>query len=184
LLLIAAIAAGTVLTVEHSKNRALADSQRELKNTALILSQQIDRSFQAIELVEKSVAVRVNSLGITSSQDFVRQMSGQDVDLMLKASISGLEQADYLQIISADGDIIGSTRALPAAVNISDRAHFITLKSNEHLTTYFSLPVLSRTNGDWTVYQNRRLTAPDGNFLGMVSVADNLRLHLPAAPKW
>ncbi len=173
-LLVAAVAVGTVLTVEDSKNRALAESQRELKNTALVLSQQIDRSFQAIELVEKSVAVRVQSLGVASGEDFVRQMSGRDAQLMLKASISGLEQADYLQIASADGDIISSSRDMLNPVNIVDREHFITLKSNAQLTTYFSQPVLSRTDGDWTLYQDRRLTAANGTFLGLVTGAITL----------
>ena len=170
-LLVAAIVGGTAWTVENSKNRALADSQRELKNIALILSQQLDHSFQAIDLVEKSVALRVQSLAVVSSQDLVRQMSGRDVNLMLKASVSGLEQADYLQIISADGDVISSSRDMLTPVNIADREHFITLKSDARLTAYFSAPVLSRTDGNWTIYQDRRLTAPNGNFLGLVSMA-------------
>ena len=172
--LVAGIAAGTAWTVQNSKNRALADSQRELKNTALILSQQLDRSFQAIDLVEKSVAVRVQSLGVVSSQDLLRRMSGQDAALMLKAGISGLEQVDYLQIFNADGDVVSSSLAVPPAINIADRDHFIRLKTGDQLTTNFSAPVLSRTDGTWTVFQNRRLTAPDGTFIGVVSAAVTL----------
>jgi diguanylate cyclase (GGDEF)-like protein/PAS domain S-box-containing protein len=172
--LVAGIAAGTAWTVQNSKNRALADSQRELKNTALILSQQLDRSFQAIDLVEKSVAVRVQSLGVVSSHDLLRRMSGQDAALMLKAGISGLEQVDYLQIFNADGDVVSSSLAVPPAINIADRDHFIRLKTGNHLTTNFSAPVLSRTDGTWTVFQNRRLTAPDGTFIGVVSAAVTL----------
>jgi diguanylate cyclase (GGDEF)-like protein/PAS domain S-box-containing protein len=174
LLLVATIAGGIAWTVENSKNRALADSQRELKNTALILSQQLDRSFQAVDLVEKSVAVRVQSLGVISSQDLTRQMSGRDVEFMLRASISGLEQADYLQIFDADGDVVSSSLAVPTGINIADRDHFLKLKADNQLTTNFSAPVLSRTDGAWTMYQNRRLTAPNGSFLGVVSAAVTL----------
>jgi diguanylate cyclase (GGDEF)-like protein/PAS domain S-box-containing protein len=173
-LLVTGIATGTAWTVQNSKNRAMADSQRELKNTALILSQQLDRSFQAIGLVEESVAVRVQSLGVVSSQDLVRRLSGQDAALMLKASISGLEQADYIQIFDADGDVVSSSLAVPPVINIADRDHFIRLKTDKQMTTNFSAPVLSRTDGTWTVYQNRRLTAPDGTFLGVVSTAVTL----------
>jgi diguanylate cyclase (GGDEF)-like protein/PAS domain S-box-containing protein len=175
LLFVTAIAVVTTLTVENFKNRALADSQRELKNTALILSQQIDRSFQAIELVEKSVAVKVQSLGIASSEDFVRNMSRQDVQLMLKASISGLEQANILNIVSANGDVISSSGNIQVpTVNIADREHFVVLKSNEQLTTYMSRPVVSRTDGSWTLYQDRKLTAANGKFLGVVTGAITL----------
>ena len=90
--LIAAIVVSTAIMVGHFRDRALADSERELKNTALILAEQFDRSFQAIELVQSSVVEKVQSLGIASSEDFARQMSGQDVNVLLKASISGLVQ--------------------------------------------------------------------------------------------
>ena len=54
-LLIAAIAAGTAMMVGSFRDRALFDSGLELKHTALILAEQIDRSFQSLELVQQSV---------------------------------------------------------------------------------------------------------------------------------
>ncbi len=103
-------------------------------------------------------------------------MSGPDIALLLEASISGLEQVNSLQIINSDGDVISSSRELQApAVNIADRDHFVAVKSNDQLTTYFSRPVRSRTDGRWTLYQVFRLTAPDGTFLGLVAGAIPLR---------
>jgi hypothetical protein len=58
LLFIAAIAVCTAAMVDSFRDRVLADIERELKNTALILAEQIDRSFQAID----SVVVKVRSL--------------------------------------------------------------------------------------------------------------------------
>ena len=79
-LLIAAIVIITVIIVSNLRDRALFNSERELKNTALILAEQLDLSFQSIELVQNSVVAKIRSLGIASSQDFMRQMSGQDVN--------------------------------------------------------------------------------------------------------
>src|SRR4051812_21562129 len=49
--LITAIAAGTAILLLGLRDRALANSEREMKNTALILAEQSDRAFQTLELV-------------------------------------------------------------------------------------------------------------------------------------
>ena len=124
-LLISAIAVSTAITVDSFRNRALVDSERELKNTALILAEQLDRSFQAVELVQSSVMEKIQSLGIASSEDYGRQMSGQDVHLMLKTSISGLVQVDAVTLINADGKLLNFSRYCPIPeVNVADRDYF------------------------------------------------------------
>ena len=111
--------------VDNLRDRALFDSERELKNTALILAEQIDRTFQAIDLVQSSVIEKIQSLGISSSEDYARRMSGQDVHLMLKASTSGLVQAYAISLINADGQLINFSRFWPAPdINVADREFF------------------------------------------------------------
>ena len=54
-LLIAVIAIGTVLMVNHFRDRALATTERELANTVLFLARHLDREFDEIELVQKDL---------------------------------------------------------------------------------------------------------------------------------
>src|SRR4051812_17153681 len=105
-LLIATIAVGTAIMVGNFRARALADSERELKNTALILAAQIERSFQAVELVQRSLMERIKALGIDSSEDYARQVSGQAVHLMLKDKINGLVHVDAIALVDGDGKLI------------------------------------------------------------------------------
>jgi len=171
-LLIAAIAIGTTIMVLNSRDRALADSERELKNTALILAEQVERNFQAIELIQASIIERIQSLGISSSEDFERRMSSPEMHQILKDKISGLPYIDAVTLISADGKLINLSRFWPVpANNISDRDRFIALKSNPQLKTYIGEPVHNRTTGTWTIHHARRLTAPNGDFLGLVQGA-------------
>lgn len=90
--LIAAIGIGTAIMADNLRDRALRESERELKNTALILAEQLDRSLQAIDMVQSSVIEKIQSHSIASSDDYTRRMSGRDVHLMLKASTSGLSK--------------------------------------------------------------------------------------------
>jgi diguanylate cyclase (GGDEF)-like protein/PAS domain S-box-containing protein len=169
MLLIAAIVVGTAILVGNLRDRALLDSKRELNNTALILAEQIDRSFQAVDLVQSSVIDRIQSLGIVSSQDYSRRMSGQDVYQMLKASSSGLVQIYALSLINADGRLLNFSRFWPGPdINVADREFFNVLKSNPPLTSFISLPGRNRTDGALTLFLARKVAAANGDFLGLV----------------
>jgi diguanylate cyclase (GGDEF)-like protein len=174
-LLIAAIVLSTAIMVGNFRNHAMADSKRELKNTALILAEQIDRSFQEIELVQSNVMEKIQSLGIVSSEDYADQMSRHDVHLMLKTIISGLVHVDAITLINADGRLLNFSRFWPIPeLKVADRDYFKALKSDPQLTSYISLPARNRGNGEWTVFFARKLMAPNGEFLGLVLVAIEL----------
>ncbi len=155
--------------VGNLRDRALLESERELKNTALILAEQIDRTFQAIDLVQSSVLEKIQSLGIASSEDYTRRMSGEDVHQMLKASTSGLVQIYAISLINADGRLINFSRFWPGPeISVADREFFIALKTDPEMTSYISQPGHNRTNGAWTLFLVRKVTAANGEFLGLV----------------
>src|SRR6266853_532152 len=104
--LIAAIAAGTSVLIFHFRARALAGGERELSNTALILAEQTERSFQSLELVQTNVIERMQAVGIASPEEFERRMSGQDVHMMLKDKIGGLPHVESLALFGPDGNLI------------------------------------------------------------------------------
>ena len=167
--LIAAIVIGTAIMVGNLRDRSLLDSQRELKNTALILAEQIDRTFQGIDLVQSSVLEKIKSLGIASSEDYTRRMSGEDIHQMLKASTSGLVQIYAVSLINADGRLLNFSRFWPGPeINVADREFFTVLKSNPQVTSYISQSGHNRTNGAWTLFLVRKVTAANGEFLGLV----------------
>ena len=168
-LLIAAIVVSTSIMVDNLRDSALFDSERELKNTALILAEQIDRSFQAVDLVQSGVIEKIETLGIASSEDFARRLSGEDVHQMLKTSISGVVQASAITLINADGRLLNFSRYWPGPdINIDDREFFNVLKSDSRLMSYVSLPGHNRTDGAWTLVLARKVTAANGDFLGLV----------------
>jgi diguanylate cyclase (GGDEF)-like protein len=167
--LVAAIVISTAIMVGNLRERALLESERELKNTALILAEQIDRTFQAIDLVQSSVLERIQSLGIASSEDYTGRMSGEDVHQMLKASTSGLVQIYAISLINADGRLLNFSRSWPGPqLSVADRDFFVALKTNPEMTSYISQPGHNRTNGAWTMFLVRKVTAANGEFLGLV----------------
>jgi diguanylate cyclase (GGDEF)-like protein len=158
-----------VLLLSNLRERAIADSERELQNTALILAAQTDRAFQAVDLVESSVIERMQSLGIVSSEDFDRLMSTYDTHVVLKDKISGLPHIDVVALVNSRGTLMNYSRGWPPPRNdLSDRSYFERLKSDPQLTSFVSEPIRNRGTGTWTIYLVRKVTGPKREFLGVI----------------
>jgi diguanylate cyclase (GGDEF)-like protein len=168
-ILVAAIALGTAVTIGNFRERALDNSERELENTVLLLARHFDQQLQQLELVQKSMVEQVRSAPIASRDDFRREMSGDDVHLMLKARIYALPEVNNLNLIDADGKLINSANSWPVPpVYIADREYFRALKADPQLMAILSEPVLNRLSGTWTTILARKLIGPNGEFLGAV----------------
>jgi PAS domain S-box-containing protein len=175
MLLVAAVAISAGLILSNLHSRALADSERELENIALVLAEQIDRTFQALDLVQTSLIERMKTLGITSTGDYERQMSSQDIHLTLKDKIASLPQVDAVILINSNGKVTNFSRYWPIpTISVADREHFKVFQSDAQLTSYVSKPERNRATGTWTMYLARKLTAPNGELLGLVTGAMEL----------
>jgi diguanylate cyclase (GGDEF)-like protein len=165
----AAVTVTTVLLLSNLRDRAIADSERELQNTALVLAAQTDRAFQAIDLVESSVIERMQSLGIVSSEDFDRGMSTHETNAVLQDKLSGLPHIDVIALVNSRGTLINYSRGWPVPRNdLSDRSYFNKLKSDPQLTSFVSEPIRNRGTGTWTIYLVRKVTGPSGEFFGEI----------------
>src|SRR5215467_12614532 len=123
--LAAVVVAATAVMVIDLRERALAASERELKNTALVLAEQTDRAFHAIEVVQATMIERLRQPDIRSSEDHDREMSRHDVHLMLKDRTAGLEYLEAVSVVSAKGRILNFSRFWPVPdVDVSDRDYF------------------------------------------------------------
>jgi signal transduction histidine kinase len=169
LVLVAAIAISTAFLLSNLREQALADSERELQNIALVLAEQADRTFQALELVQTSLIERMQSHGIDSREEYQREVSGHDMHLILKDKIDTLPQVDAVAVIDADGKLINSSRFWPIpAIDVSDREFFKTLKADAPLRYFVTEPILNSSTNSWTLYLARKIAGPNSEFIGLV----------------
>ncbi|HEY4920396.1 MAG TPA: EAL domain-containing protein [Xanthobacteraceae bacterium] len=174
--LIVAIACGTASMISNVRNRALIDSERELQNIALVLAAQTDRIFDAAERVQIDLIESFKARGIGSSEDFERKWSGYDVHLLLKDKIVGLPYVGTFSLFNADGKLFNFSRSWPTPpINVADRDFFIALKSNPRLTSFVSRPIPNRATGTWVVQIARRVSGPNGEFIGLATAAIELQ---------
>jgi PAS domain S-box-containing protein len=168
-LLSCVIIAGTVTVIVDLRVRARADTERELRNMALVLAEQIDRSFEALALVESGLIERTDKLGILSADKLQNYMSTYEAHLMLKDTINGLPHIESVAVTDARGTIINFSRAWPIPhINVSDRTYFKTLTRDRSLTSVLSEPILNRTTGTWSIYLARKFVAENGEMFGII----------------
>jgi diguanylate cyclase (GGDEF)-like protein/PAS domain S-box-containing protein len=169
ILLIAAITVGTAIMAGNFRERALNNSKRELENTVLLLSRHFNQQMEDFEVVQKDIIAHMRSSGIVSSENFRRQMSGRDIHLMLKSKMSALSYVGGITVFDTDGQLINTSLMWPTpALNVADRSFFKAFKNDPRSPEMLIEPVHSRVTGIWTTVIARKMTGPNGEFIGVV----------------
>ena len=163
------LALGAGLLVFQLRRDALDNSGQELQRLALVLADQAERTFEAVELVQDSLVERLQNDGIKSPEQFRQRMTGLAAHEDMRSRIHGLPQLDALIAVDADGSLLNFSHYWPPPpVTLVDRDYFKALKTNSALTTYFGEPVFNRGTGTLTQHLARKVTGPDGQFLGLI----------------
>jgi len=168
--LVAVVIVATVSLLLNLRDHALAEKTRALESLTLVLAEQIDRSFQSIELIQTSEIERMRNLGIASAKDFERQVSGYDTHQRLKDRVSALPYIDAIVLTDAEGKLVNFSRAWPIPnVKVPDNDPHEAFIADPHLTYLVGEPLRSPSTGSWVVPIARKFIGPNGEFLGVVT---------------
>ena len=96
-LLVAAIFAGTIMMIGEFRERALANSERELENTVLLLTRHFDQQFDDSDTIAADVISRLRVSGVATPENFGERMSASDAHEILRSKAGVLS---YLGDIS------------------------------------------------------------------------------------
>ncbi|WP_370677504.1 EAL domain-containing protein [Pleomorphomonas sp. PLEO] len=149
--------------------------ERQLKiqtTIADVTSDEINRSFQAMELVLIGVSDYIKSQAIEDKTALSDAMSTEPANDLLRARISGLTFLDALTVIDETGRVLATTRVWPTPdFNFGDRQYFKIMKSMLGAPTYLSPPLIGRIAGRPNLVLAHRLTTASGKFLGVINAA-------------
>ena len=165
---IAAMVATTGAVAFRRHEEELAGAARELRTLDLLLAAETGRSFQSVGLVLDNVAEQIGAEGGLTPAAVAERQAGRAVHDALAARVAGVPQLDAVTIVSASGKLVNYSRGWPIPdVHLEDRDYFKALRDGRD-RTFLSEPVVNRGSGTPTLYLARRLSAPDGTFLGLV----------------
>jgi diguanylate cyclase (GGDEF)-like protein/PAS domain S-box-containing protein len=171
-LLIAAITIGTAIMAANFRERALSSAERELENTVLLLARHFDQQLTDFIAVQKDIAAQIRSAGISSPADFKAKMSTPETQEALRDRVGGHSDFAGVHVFDSEGTLINSSEYWPAPdIKIADRAYFKTAKSAAAAEPVSIELVRGRFSRDWTTVIAYRITAANGEFLGLVTRA-------------
>ena len=168
-LLIAAVAAGTGVIIDRSRDKAIQTSHRELQSTALLLARHFERQIRDFEAVQESFARTVDGNAGTAG-DFRQRLSTEDIHELLRTKVNESPDFSGVNIFDAKGDYINSSERWPVpSINISDRAYFKAFKSGATPLPLLIEVVHSRVSNGQTVVLARKIMNSRGEFVGIIT---------------
>ena len=170
LLMMAGLAAWMINDLRSSYRQTLDSTRKEMESLSAVIESNVLTTIAKIDVVLGETAYSftpvMTNLG---SRDLKKANHGL---LRLMAYIPEV-QKDSLRVIDAEGRVVfnaGLTAELPKVI-VEDRAYFQRQKHDPDAGLVVSEPLLSRFTGRWLITLSRRMTGPDGQFLGLVQAA-------------
>ena len=173
-LAIAAIVGANVLILVQLRHSTLREVQDNLLRQSLGLSELVERTLQATDLMLTSVSERAGALA--SAEDGTQRLESEAFHTLLKEKMSGLPQVHALGYLDANGIRSNHWQTWPAPkMDASFLEYFQVLKSNPKLASYLDAPVRGPITGAWVAIEARPVLAKDGRFFGVVYASTNMK---------
>src|SRR5689334_13834185 len=143
--LVLAIAVGTAYLALQYRERAIKVAERDLTNTALLLSRHFDQQLSDLQHVHEDIIAHVRGGGLETAESFERQMSMLSTHEMLRRRLAALPHVGALNIFNRDGWLINSSEMWPVRdVNVHDRRYFREFTSGQPTPEIVVEPVVSK----------------------------------------
>ena len=170
LALIAAFVGSSVYDAWRLYDQLSESTERELTNLARALSEEAERSLQAVDLLLTDTQLWYESTG--------RSLTGAEIERALASRGSATPYVSMLTVVDADGDqrFRSRTRSVPLA-HVADRPYFIAQRDGLAKGLFINPPIVTRTDKRISLVVSRRLEH-NGEFDGVVTASvtlDDLR---------
>jgi diguanylate cyclase (GGDEF)-like protein len=163
-----AIMLGTGYFALQYRERALEVAERDLNNTALLLSRHFDQRLNDLQHVHDDVLAAIRADGIDTADAFERKMSTLAAHEMLRAKLAVLPPVGALNLWSAKGFLVNSSEMWPVPDGtITDRRYFREFTSGRPSPDMILEPVVSKVTKVWTMVFARKIIGRHGEIMGI-----------------
>src|ERR1700686_4485049 len=159
------------LTIWGLRSDAIEEADSNTGNIASMLSEQLARSIQSVDIVLTDVREKLKAKSQLAQNSFGQQIYSYDIHQFLKEQLSRLSQANFIAIIENDGWAAATTQQWPAPkADIADRDYFQHFKNENDNGIYISSLLTSRVTGGQTIFLSKRINGANDEFLGVVLI--------------
>ena len=168
--LMGAIAVGTAVTVATFREDAIERNRQGLESSVLLLAQHFDQYFEDFGIPQANIVAQLESQSL-SADAFQSEMGTLAVHELLRGMMSGWTDVAGANLFDSHGKLINSSQSWPVENrDISDRTYFKEMRFNASTTLAVEV-VMSRFSSSYAIVFARRVSGPDGEFLGLVTRA-------------
>jgi PAS domain S-box-containing protein len=162
------IAAGVAIWDLHGER--IADATADTKALSIVLAEQTARTIQAVDLVVRETQAMVLAAGITDPAQFREQLKTAEIHRFLLDRLHSLPQANSIALLDDAGIIVNFSRLWPVPhIEASDRDFYEHFREHDDRSAYIGVPIVNKVSGAWVIMLTRRISGPDGRFLGIVA---------------
>ena len=168
--LVIAIMLGTGYFALQYRERALEVAERELSNSALLLSRHFDQQLSDLQHVHDDVVASLRADGVHTSDEFEKKMSTLGVHEMLRTKLAALPHVGAFNLWNANGWLINSSEMWPVPdASIANRRYYQDFISGQPTPDLIVEPVVSKVTKVWTTVFARKIIGRNGEIIGIAS---------------
>jgi signal transduction histidine kinase/ActR/RegA family two-component response regulator len=148
-------------------SQALDEARERLERAGRIAQEHAARVVETNEVISRAL---INAIGdLTDAQIIERRAV---LHAQLDRLAQGLPQLHSLWVWSADGHPLATSRFEdPPSFVVTDREYFLWTQAHRGNEWFVSRPLVSRSTGELFFNFTKRREAPDGRFLGAISIS-------------
>jgi hypothetical protein len=183
--LVIAIMLGTGYFAMQYRERALEVAERELNNSALLLSRHFDQQLSDLQHVHEDVVSQLRADGVHTADEFESKMSTLSAHEMLRTKLAVLPHVGALNLWSARGSLVNSSEMWPVPeASVVDRGYFKQFMLGKPTPDVIVEPVVSRVTKVWTTVFARRSSAATARSSALRSAALSLPISRTSLLRW
>ncbi len=149
--------------------QAIADVTLINESLSLVLSDQAERSLEAVELTQIDFLEQMRSAGVHTADDLRRLMSSEAVHLALHDRVPGLPQLAGIVITDDHFDVINSSISWPQPkANAAQHEFALAMRENPAIDRLPGSLSYTALTGKLTLYVTRTIRGDDGAFVGNI----------------
>ncbi len=151
------------------RQREIDVAKAEMRDLGLVLAAQASGSFQVIDQLLREMQSRGRDLHINTRDEFRQRLGGEDLHQLLGLRVKNLPQAHASDLFDADGNLVNTSHetARPR-FSVAQRDYFEHVRDHADDSLFVSSPGRDRGTGPMSIVLARRISGPDGAFLGLV----------------
>jgi methyl-accepting chemotaxis protein len=151
------------------RQRTIQTRQEELLRFRTLLGEVAARSLQAVDIAARDLIEDIHQKGIADPGALDVYAAPEAMHEELARRIADVPHTDALIIVGAEGQLLNYSRGWPIPqAFVADRAYFARAKADPAQDGFLTMVTATRTEGKPRLYLVRRVTGPDGRFLGLV----------------